>query len=97
MAVRRVVRQVGLKNETLHLAGFVGFRFSTQPTNILNWGQTMNKDNELTEKLNNMLTESADEETETLDRLLAQVDELNILKTRARYSLNIFQNKQQLA
>ncbi|MCC5602690.1 hypothetical protein [Nostoc favosum] len=37
------------------------------------------------------------DETETLDRLLAQVDQLNILKTRARYTLNIFQNKQQLA
>ncbi|MFN6483846.1 MULTISPECIES: hypothetical protein [unclassified Nostoc] len=35
----------------------------------------------------------SDEETETLDRLLAQVDQLNILKTRARYTLNIFQNK----
>ncbi|MDZ8033870.1 hypothetical protein [Nostoc sp. DedSLP04] len=39
----------------------------------------------------------SDEETETLDRLLAQVDQLNIIKTRARYTLNIFQNKQQLA
>ncbi|MDZ7967287.1 MAG: hypothetical protein RM368_20310 [Nostoc sp. DedSLP03] len=39
----------------------------------------------------------SDEETETLDRLLVQVDQLNILKTRARYTLNIFQNKQQLA
>ncbi|MEH2108389.1 hypothetical protein [Nostoc sp.] len=39
----------------------------------------------------------SDNETETLDRLLAQVDQLNILKTRARYTLNIFQNKQQLA
>ncbi|MCC5630976.1 hypothetical protein LC613_24475 [Nostoc sphaeroides CHAB 2801] len=37
------------------------------------------------------------DQTETLDRLLAQVDQLNILKTRARYTLNIFQNKQQLA
>ncbi|MEH1770790.1 MULTISPECIES: hypothetical protein [unclassified Nostoc] len=37
------------------------------------------------------------DETETLDRLLAQVDQLNILKTRARYTLNIFQNKQQVA
>ncbi|MEH2417996.1 hypothetical protein [Nostoc sp.] len=36
------------------------------------------------------------EETETLDRLLTQVDQLNILKTRARYTLNIFQNKQQV-
>ena len=39
----------------------------------------------------------SDDETETLYRLLAQVDQLNILKTRARYTLNIFQNKQQLA
>jgi molybdenum cofactor biosynthesis enzyme MoaA len=45
-----------------------------------------NSDNDLSE-----------EETETLDRLLAQVDQLNIIKTRARYTLNIFQNKQQLA
>ncbi|MEH1949678.1 MAG: hypothetical protein V7K77_22405 [Nostoc sp.] len=36
----------------------------------------------------------SDDKTETLDRLLAQVDQLNILKTRARYTLNIFQNKQ---
>ena len=28
-------------------------------------------------------------ETETLDKLLAQVDQLNIIKTRARYTLNI--------
>ncbi|MBN3874399.1 hypothetical protein [Nostoc sp. JL33] len=39
----------------------------------------------------------SNEETETLDRLLAQVDQLNILKTRAKYTLNIFQNKQQVA
>ncbi|MHC5595574.1 MAG: hypothetical protein ACYTXC_06345 [Nostoc sp.] len=38
----------------------------------------------------------SNEETETLDRFLAQVDQLNILKTRARYTLNIFQNKQQV-
>ncbi|MEH1823846.1 MAG: hypothetical protein V7L22_00530 [Nostoc sp.] len=37
------------------------------------------------------------DETETLDRLLVQVDQLNILKTRARYTLNIFKNKQQVA
>ncbi|MEH2167492.1 MAG: hypothetical protein V7K41_12615 [Nostoc sp.] len=37
----------------------------------------------------------SNEETETLDRLLTQVDQLNLLKTRARYTLNIFQNKQQ--
>ncbi|MBO1047475.1 MAG: hypothetical protein HEQ10_06865 [Dolichospermum sp. DEX182a] len=28
-------------------------------------------------------------ETETLDKLLTQVDQLNIIKTRARYTLNI--------
>ncbi|QFS47077.1 hypothetical protein [Nostoc sphaeroides] len=39
----------------------------------------------------------SDDETETLDRLLAQVDQLNIIKTRARYTLNIFQNQQQIA
>ncbi|MEH1997606.1 MAG: hypothetical protein V7L00_02300 [Nostoc sp.] len=39
----------------------------------------------------------SNEETETLDRLLAQVDQLNILKTRAKYTLNIFHNKQQVA
>jgi hypothetical protein len=36
-------------------------------------------------------------ETETLDKLLAQVDQLNIIKTRARYTLNILQNQQQVA
>ncbi|WP_322732903.1 hypothetical protein [Nostoc sp. ChiQUE01b] len=39
----------------------------------------------------------SNEETETLDRLLVQVDQLNIIKIRARYTLNIFQNKQQVA
>ncbi len=39
----------------------------------------------------------SNEETETLDRLLTQVEQLNILKNRARYSLNIFLNKQQVA
>jgi hypothetical protein len=37
------------------------------------------------------------EETEILDKLLAQVDQLNILKTRARYTLHFFQNKQKVA
>ncbi len=32
-------------------------------------------------------------EAETLDKLLAQVDQLNIIKTRARYTLNILQNQ----
>ena len=36
-------------------------------------------------------------EAETLDKLLAQVDQLNIIKTRARYTLNILQNQQQVA
>ncbi|MBD2728480.1 hypothetical protein H6G96_19700 [Nostoc sp. FACHB-892] len=45
----------------------------------------------------NSKNDLSDDETETLDRLLAQVDQLNILKTRARYTLNIFKNKQQLA
>jgi hypothetical protein len=36
-------------------------------------------------------------ETETLDKLLAQVDQLNIIKTRARYTLNILQNQQLVA
>lgn len=35
----------------------------------------------------------SNEQSEILDKLLAQVDQLNILKTRARYTLNIFQNK----
>ncbi|MEH2319490.1 hypothetical protein [Nostoc sp.] len=39
----------------------------------------------------------SNEETETLDILLAQVDQLNILKTRARYTLNIFINQQKVA
>lgn len=39
----------------------------------------------------------SNEETEALDKLLAKVDQLNIIKTRARYTLNIFQNKQQAA
>jgi hypothetical protein len=36
-------------------------------------------------------------EAETLDKLLAQVDQLNIIKTRARYTLNILQNQQLVA
>lgn len=39
----------------------------------------------LTRQNKNALT---DEETEELDRLLFQVDQLTILKTRARYTLN---------
>ncbi|BAZ86983.1 hypothetical protein [Dolichospermum compactum] len=44
-------------------------------------------------QLDNLLMKNADnqltnEESETLNKLLAQVDKLNILKTRARYTLN---------
>ncbi|MFM7405089.1 MAG: hypothetical protein ACKO3K_00045 [Cuspidothrix sp.] len=39
----------------------------------------------------------SNEESETLDKLLAQVDQLNILKTRARYTLNQFQEKDKVA
>lgn len=50
-------------------------------------------------QLNDLLTKNSEnqlsnEETEILDRLLAQIDQLNILETRARYTLNTFQNKQ---
>ena len=47
--------------------------------------------------IKNSETNLSKEEAEILDRLLAQVDQLNIIKTRARYTLNIFQNKQQAA
>ncbi|MCC5642524.1 hypothetical protein LC607_06075 [Nostoc sp. CHAB 5824] len=47
--------------------------------------------------IKNSENDLSDDETETLDRLLAQVDQLNILKTRAGYTLNIFQNKQSVA
>ena len=45
-------------------------------------------------QLNELLARNADnqlsaDETEVLDRLLTQVDQLNILKTRARYTLNL--------
>jgi hypothetical protein len=39
----------------------------------------------------------SDEEIETLDRLIAQIDQLNILKTRARYTLTQLQNKSKVA
>lgn len=44
-------------------------------------------------ELDNLLMKNADhqlsdEERETLDKLIAQIDQLNILKTRARYTLN---------
>ena len=53
-------------------------------------------------QLDNLLMKIADnqltnEESETLDKLLAQVDQLNILKTRARYTLNQFQEKPKVA
>ncbi|MCL6752998.1 hypothetical protein KBT16_19290 [Nostoc sp. CCCryo 231-06] len=44
--------------------------------------------------IKNSETNLSNQEAETLDRLLAQVDQLNIIKTRARYTLNIFQNKE---
>ncbi|MCC5665970.1 hypothetical protein LC653_19110 [Nostoc sp. CHAB 5784] len=47
--------------------------------------------------IKNSETNLSNQEAETLDRLLVQVDQLNIVKTRARYTLNIFQNKQQEA
>ena len=45
-------------------------------------------------RLNDLLARNTDdtlmvEEKATLDRLLAQVDQLNIIKTRARYTLQI--------
>ena len=44
-------------------------------------------------QLDNLLMKNSEnqlsnEEFETLDKLLAQVDQLNILKTKARYTLN---------
>ncbi|BAY75912.1 hypothetical protein NIES25_23610 [Nostoc linckia NIES-25] len=49
---------------------------------------------QLQELLNkNFENHLSNEESEILNRLLAQVDQLNILKNRARYTLNIFQNK----
>lgn len=38
--------------------------------------------------MKNSENQLSNEEFETLDKLLAQVDQLNILKTRARYTLN---------
>jgi len=38
--------------------------------------------------MKNSENQLSNEESETLDKLLAQVDQLNILKTRARYTLN---------
>jgi hypothetical protein len=47
--------------------------------------------------MKNSENQLSNEESETLDKLLAQVDQLNILKTRARYTLNQFQEKQKVA
>ncbi len=51
-------------------------------------------DNLLVKNTENQLS---DEERETLDRLIAQIDQLNILKTRARYTLNQLKNKSKVA
>ncbi|MBE9057412.1 MULTISPECIES: hypothetical protein [Sphaerospermopsis] len=53
-------------------------------------------------ELDNLLMKNADhqlsdEERETLDKLIAQIDQLNILKTRARYTLNQLENKSKVA
>ncbi|WP_217359977.1 hypothetical protein [Anabaena sp. UHCC 0253] len=47
--------------------------------------------------MKNSENQLSNEESETLDKLLAQVDQLNILKTRARYTLNQFQEKHKVA
>lgn len=38
--------------------------------------------------IKNSENQLTNEETKTLDKLLSQIDQLNILKTRARYTLN---------
>ena len=43
--------------------------------------------------MKNSENQLSNEEFETLDKLLAQVDQLNILKTKARYTLSQFQEK----
>ncbi|MBD2386207.1 hypothetical protein [Cylindrospermum sp. FACHB-282] len=48
----------------------------------------------LTKKSENKLS---NEQTDTLNRLLAEVDELNIIKARARYTLNTFYNNHRSA
>ncbi|TAE55290.1 MAG: hypothetical protein EAZ76_12640 [Nostocales cyanobacterium] len=53
-------------------------------------------------ELDNLLVKNAenklsDVEIETLDKLIAQIDQLNILKTRARYTLNQLENKSKVA
>ncbi|MBK1990668.1 hypothetical protein A0J48_024640 [Sphaerospermopsis aphanizomenoides BCCUSP55] len=53
-------------------------------------------------ELDELLVKNADnqlsnEEMETLDRLISQIDQLNVLKTRARYTLNQLQDKSKVA
>ncbi|MFM2060518.1 MAG: hypothetical protein RLZZ507_188 [Cyanobacteriota bacterium] len=47
--------------------------------------------------MKNSENQLSNEESETLERLIAQIDQLNILKTRARYTLNQLQNKSRVA
>jgi hypothetical protein len=47
--------------------------------------------------MKNSENQLSNEESETLDKLLAQVDQLNIIKTKARYTLNQFQEKHKVA
>jgi hypothetical protein len=47
--------------------------------------------------MKNAENQLSNEESQTLDKLLIQVDQLNILKTRARYTLNQFQEKHKVA
>ncbi|MGM3305275.1 hypothetical protein ACSQ6I_04680 [Anabaena sp. WFMT] len=46
--------------------------------------------------IKNSENQLTNEESETLGKLLAQVDQLNIIKTRARYTLNQLQEKQSI-
>ncbi|MBH8563921.1 hypothetical protein I8748_17315 [Nostoc sp. CENA67] len=53
-------------------------------------------------QLDDLLAQNAqdqlsDDDTATLDRLIAQVDQLNILKTRARYTLNTLKGRSKVA
>ncbi|MEA5578618.1 hypothetical protein [Anabaena sp. UHCC 0451] len=47
--------------------------------------------------MKNVDNQLSNEESETLDRLISQIDQLNILKTRARYTLNQLQEKHKVA
>jgi molybdenum cofactor biosynthesis enzyme MoaA len=47
--------------------------------------------------IKNAENQLSNEESETLDRLISQIDQLNILKTRARYTLNQLQEKYKVA